>query len=80
METTRKELIDAIFGLWWQFGYPCGAPIYKTTDKGGFSFYLFRHSGGMSDLEAAEAILLAEGRIEKYRKNGRMEWYKPVSR
>ena len=57
-----ESLIECIEGLWWQFGYQC------LDGKG-------RHTGGLSDLEDAEAILLEHGRIKKYRKNGRMEWY-----
>lgn len=66
------KLLDCIEGLWWQFAYQCGPPMK------GHNTLQYRNSGGMHDLEVAEDILLRHGRIKKYRKNGRMEWYKPI--
>lgn len=60
---TLKELLDALEDAYFQFGYP-------TTDK------KYVNSGGLSTLENIEAILLEHKRIEKYRKNGKYEWYK----
>ena len=62
MNFETKEILDALEGMWWQFGYECFNGKARTT-------------GGMSYLEDAEAVLLKHKRIKKYRKNGRMEWY-----
>lgn len=64
-----EEILDALENMWWQFGYECG-----PVDAGGMPQW--RNSGGLSALEEAEGVLLQHGRIEKYRKNGKMEWYK----
>ena len=59
------DALDALESMWWQFGYEC------CNGEG-------RHSGGLSALEEAEDILIKHERIKKYRKNGKMEWYKPA--
>lgn len=58
-----NALLDCIEGLWWQYATPC------LDGKGRFTC--------ISAVEWAEDILLEYGRIKKYRKNGRMEWYIP---
>lgn len=73
----QEKLLDCIEGLWNQFGYECG-PKKKIMRKGKHlgTYHPYRHDGGMYDLEEARHILLIHGRIEKYRKNGKMAWYK----
>ena len=61
-----KELLDCIEDLWWQYATPC------LDGKGRFTC--------ISAAEWAEEMLLKHGRIKKYRKNGRMEWYVPTKK
>lgn len=62
----EKTTLDILQDVYFQFG--CKA-------KEGKPWY---HNGCLSILEEIEQILLDYKRIEKYRKNGRMEWYKLV--
>ena len=60
----EKTTLDILEDVYFQFGCP-------VREHPGYY-----HNGCLSILEEIEQILLDYKRIEKYRKNGKMEWYK----
>lgn len=60
---TPGDLLDALYGMVWQFGFACGPDNSCIND------------GGMSYLETAIPILEEAGLLERYKGRPEMEWY-----